>query len=98
MSRVSDTQDEVRNRGALLATRNGESATTGSKTATQGTIINSSDVMFSAQFLKYNEGHTYPFKKKNANKKSNALTSEINGSVILKVVETSTFSPVFSET
>lgn len=63
MSRVSDTQDEARNRGALLATRNGDSATTGSKTATQGTIINSSDVMFSALFLKYNEGHTYHFKK-----------------------------------
>lgn len=59
---MSDTQDEARNRGALLATRNGESATTGSKTATQGTITL---VILCSQalFLKYNEGYTYPFKR-----------------------------------
>lgn len=62
-SRVSDTQDETRNRGASLTTRYGESATTGTKTATQGTITL---VMLCSQalFLKYNESYTYPFKRK----------------------------------
>lgn len=60
---MSDTQDEARNRGALLATRNGESAKTGSKIATQGTITLAM-LCSQALFLKYNEGHTYPFKRK----------------------------------